>query len=179
MRATRVAGVENLIASLTVLRAFHVAGKPSQRDPLGSFYDWSRRVRNALVWLDQADPVDTLDNVRQSDPRLDAITAVLTQWSEVIGSDRVSVQDLIDRATRLGPSGFGVKPDFQHSSLREALLAVAGDGGAINGRRLSKWIGSNENRIVDGIRVARRGMYRGFMTWSLEQVNEIQHSQAN
>ncbi len=35
-----------LTAALTVLRAFQVAGLPKQCDPLGSFHDWSRRVRD-------------------------------------------------------------------------------------------------------------------------------------
>ncbi len=159
-----------LVAALTVLRAFQVAGLPRQCDPLGSFHDWSRRVRDALVWLDQADPVATLDTVRQNDPRLDAITAVFTQWWEVIGRDRVSVQDIIERATRTVTQGFTHRLDFERPSFREALLGVAGDGGAISGRRLSKWIGRNENRIVEGLRIVRSGMYSGFMTWRVERV---------
>jgi len=41
-----------VVAALTVLRAYHVAGRPEQGTiPLGSFEVWSRRVRDALIWL--------------------------------------------------------------------------------------------------------------------------------
>ena len=38
-----------VVAALTILRAFHVAGRPRQVDPLGSFEDWSDWVRSALI----------------------------------------------------------------------------------------------------------------------------------
>jgi hypothetical protein len=43
-------------AALTVLRAFHIAGRPRQSDPLGSFEAWSNWARDALLCLDEADP---------------------------------------------------------------------------------------------------------------------------
>ncbi len=162
-----------IAAALTVLRAYHVAGRPKQRDPLGSFHEWSRWVRDALIWLGQADPVATMERVREQDPKLDALTAVLTQWWSVIGQARVSGRDIIERATGthipLG-AGFHAKPEFRHPDFREALLTVAGDAGAVNSRRLSKWITANENRIVGGLRILRKGMLAGFMTWELEQM---------
>lgn len=50
-------------AGLTVLRAYHIAGRPQQRAPLGSFTDWSRWVRDALIWLGEADPCDTMEGM--------------------------------------------------------------------------------------------------------------------
>jgi putative DNA primase/helicase len=44
-------------AALTVLRAFHSAGRPRQSDPLGSFEAWSSWACDALLCLDEADPV--------------------------------------------------------------------------------------------------------------------------
>lgn len=163
-----------VVAALTVLRAFHVAGRPKQRDPLGSFNAWSLWVRDALIWLGEADPVDTLETVRAHDPRLDAIIAVITQWWEVIGNERVSVQDIVQHATRLTMTTIGGRPDFKHPLFREALLQVAGDAGIINSRRLSKWIGGNENRIVEGFRITRLTMMRGFMTWRLDKMSGVQ-----
>lgn len=163
---------EYLVAALTVLRAFHVAGRPKQREPLGSFAGWSLWVRDALIWLGQADPVATLDTVREHDPKLDALIAVATQWWEVVGTSRVSVQDIIERATRTHlSSSVNGRPEMLHPAFREALLHFAGDAGVVNGRRLSKWIGSNESRIVDGFRISRKGMLRGFMTWELDRTS--------
>lgn len=49
-----------LSAALTILRAFHVAGRPDQRIPTwGSFETWSELVRGALVWAGCVDPFAT------------------------------------------------------------------------------------------------------------------------
>lgn len=51
---------ELLSAALTILRAFHCAGRPAQRLPSwGSFTAWSALVRGALVWTGLADPFET------------------------------------------------------------------------------------------------------------------------
>jgi putative DNA primase/helicase len=58
---------------------------------MGSFEAWSGWVRDALLWLGKADPVDTMDAAREADPRRTAIVAVFSQWHTVIGTDKVSV----------------------------------------------------------------------------------------
>jgi hypothetical protein len=47
---------EYVVAALTILRAFFIAGRPQQATPLGSFTEWSSVVRDALIWLGCADP---------------------------------------------------------------------------------------------------------------------------
>jgi hypothetical protein len=51
---------ELLSAALTILRAFHLAERPSQGLPTwGSFETWSDLVRNAIVWAGAPDPFIT------------------------------------------------------------------------------------------------------------------------
>ena len=57
-----------VIAALTILHAFDVAGRPQNGTPLGSFEEWWQWVRGALVWLDEADPCDTMETIRRDDP---------------------------------------------------------------------------------------------------------------
>ncbi len=156
------------IAALTVLRAFHVAGRPQQTTPLGSFVEWSRWVRDALIWLGEADPCATMEEVRGADPKLEALTMVIEQWQAVLGQRRVSVKEVIDAAVDQMPSSFGSRPEFIHPDFREALLVVAGDGGAINGRRLGKWLSANQNRIIDGMKIMADGVLVGIARWRLE-----------
>jgi|GEM_PF-662499 len=154
-------------AGLTILRAFHIAGRPQQRAPLGSFTDWSRWVRDALIWLGEADPCDTMEELRGADPKLEALTAVLEGWREVIGMRPASVRDVIERATEQRPQLYG-RAEFVHPEFREALLRVAGEGGAINGRRLGRWIGAHQNRIVGGLRLVNAGVSAGHTRWQLQ-----------
>ncbi|WP_372624707.1 hypothetical protein [Falsiroseomonas sp.] len=162
-------------AALTVLLAYWAAGRPNPPDPLGSFEEWSGWVRGALIWLDEADPVETMEAARDSDPRLEELRAIMQQWQAVIGCGATSVREIIELATEFssnGSMGFGApgRADFRHPDLREALLAVAGRGGAINGARLGKWLGTNADRIVGGLVIRRGSMSTGVQQWVLERV---------
>jgi hypothetical protein len=48
-----------IAAALTIPLAYLSAGSPQPKAPLISFEDWSRFVREPLIWLDCADPVET------------------------------------------------------------------------------------------------------------------------
>ncbi len=156
-------------AALTILRAFHVAGRPQQASPLGSFVEWSRWVRDALIWLGEADPCATMDEVRGADPRLDALTMVIEQWHAVLGCARVSAKEVIDAAVEQRPDGPFGRSTFVHPDFRETLLVIAGDGGAVSGRRLGRWLGANQNRIVGGMKIIADGVLTGIQRWRLMQ----------
>jgi putative DNA primase/helicase len=60
-----------IAAALNIVRAYLAAGKPAQKlEPFASFETWSNTVRAALVWLDQADPVETVAAQFEQDPDL-------------------------------------------------------------------------------------------------------------
>jgi putative DNA primase/helicase len=160
---------------LTILRAYIVAGAPEQTRPLGSFEDWSRLVRDALVWLGEADPVDTMERSRTEDPRREALAAVLAQWSAVLGPARVSVKDVIDKATDFDCAQGGLdfnRRSFLHPEFREALLTVAGDSGNINGRRLGKWLSRAKGEIVNGLRIVADGTLEGIARYRLHRLHD-------
>jgi putative DNA primase/helicase len=157
-----------VVAVLTVLRAYYVAGRSKQRPPLGSFGKWSRLVRDAMLWLGEADPVDTVETVRTLDPKLNAIRAVVEQWREVVGEIPVTAGDLVERAMTWEHSSLdGGGPKYP--GLREALLAVAWSGsGKINGQRLGIWIAAHKDRVVDGCRIVKCGERGGSAVWQLQ-----------
>jgi hypothetical protein len=74
-----------VMAALTVLRAFCVAGRPKQNiSAWGSFEGWSRLVRHALVWAGDADPGDTREALRaESDVASAALADLVAGWEEV------------------------------------------------------------------------------------------------
>lgn len=81
-----------VVAALTILRAYHVAGRPNKLKPLGSFEAWSDLVRSALVWLGEADPVESMNQLRKKDPVLEEARSIMEQWREAFG-DRVTVAE--------------------------------------------------------------------------------------
>lgn len=147
-----------VMAALTILRAFHVAGQPKQASqPLGSFEVWSRWVRDALIWLGEPDPCRTMDRARVEDPQTQELAAVLNQWKTIIRKQAVTVKEVIERATDYDPqpgAGYDLNVRrFLHPDFREALLVVAGDGGSINSRKLGTWLGKRKGRVIDGMRL--------------------------
>jgi hypothetical protein len=156
-----------LAAALTILRAFHVAGRPEQVAPLGSFRDWSDWVRGALIWLGEADPVSTMEEARASDPKLEALNNILEQWREVIGvGTELTVRELIERATEHSTGEWG-KPIYRNPDFRAALLVVANDKGAVNSFRLGKWLGAHRDRVVSELVIEAGPQEKGLAKWKL------------
>jgi hypothetical protein len=48
-------------------------------------------------------------------------------------------------------------------------MAVAGRGGALNGRILGNWLDSKQNTIVDGLQFVRMGERRSVAVWALKE----------
>jgi hypothetical protein len=128
---------ELVVAGLTVLRAYHVAGRPEKLTPMGSFTDWEF-IRGALVWLGCADPADTRASVLDSDPRKDELLDVMQLWAEVIGAESVEVAQI-----HKGTSGVP-------SALENKLIEIACRGGKWNGKSVGWWLRRNKDRVLGG-----------------------------
>ena len=149
-----------VVAALTVLRAWHIA-KSFEKLTLsafGSFEDWSHRVREPLVWLDYADPCDTIRKIRNSDPQLEALGAVIEQWRQNMGIQNAStVQQLINRALSV-------------TEFHAALMAVAvGRNGQLSNERLGRWLKKVQDKIINGFAISRAGIASGYPLWVLLQ----------
>ena len=121
-----------VVAALTVLRAFVVAGRPGLEDlePFARFEDWSNLVRGALVWLDEPDPLLTRDAVVAIDPERENLGAVLRAWARAIGYDRwMTAKEVIDLAEiprrRLPPASLLIRsrPSIQMVASRAFFFA--------------------------------------------------------
>jgi putative DNA primase/helicase len=145
-------------AALTVLRAWHMAGEAPQAKPLGSFEDWSYRVREPLLWLGHADPCDTMIKVKAGDPARAALTAVAAQWKENFGiGTQWTVQDILTRS-------------FNVTELHTALtVAACGAAGVVNNRTVGRWLKKVEGRIVDGLTLRQAGVTHGYPLWCLTE----------
>jgi hypothetical protein len=107
------------------MRAYALSGWKDGPPPIGSFTEWSRVVRNPLIWLGEADPCETMVKVRENDPRLTVLSTVLHHWENVIAESGVTGAEIIDHATDRGH--VDGREQFLHPEFREALLQVAGE----------------------------------------------------
>jgi len=80
-------------AALTMLRAFHVAGRPFGSPPLGSFEDWSQMVRGTLVWLGMPDPLEAREAVEVEDPERQELRTLHDGWAHAFEGRAVSAKE--------------------------------------------------------------------------------------
>jgi hypothetical protein len=89
------------------------------------------------------------------------------EWQAIIGDRYVTTSEVIDIATKQRPTSSVEEKRFVHDTSREALLAVAGNGGNIDGRRLGAWLGHNKDRIVGGKKIEMGPMLNGINRWQV------------
>lgn len=135
-------------AALTILRAYHVAGKPipDGMKPMNGFNDWSHFVRGSLAWLGEADPKDSQLEIEAHDPEREGLRTVLHAWHEHFGNGFVTTKDLLAREA---PGG-GELPDSQ-IALYQALLEAIPHRRELTSRALGKWLANHANRVIDGL----------------------------
>ena len=151
-----------VMAALIVLRAWHVAaaaGECASMPALGSFEEWSFRVREPLIWLGQVDPCETLADVRENDPHRGELIAVIMQWKEHLRLDtKYSVQDVIGLAVNT--------PSFYTALMN---VAAARTGGSVSNAGLGRWLKRVQGKIVNGLTLLQDGNTSGYPQWKLIQ----------
>lgn len=138
----------------TIMFAYIRAGRPDVGlPPLGSFDQWSRMVRAALVWAGAADPVGTIDETRKGDPSRLALQAVLSAWSDAYGDDAVTAAAAVELA--------------EHDpGLKEALGQVALRRGQLDARVLGYWLRAHRDARAGDLVLRAAGVTRtGIQTW--------------
>lgn len=145
-----------VIAALTMLRAYHVAGKPRQDVPnWGGFVQWSQAIREPLVWLGLADPCATRKNVVEEDPeRMEAAAVLLALHEE------------------FHDSTFTTAKILKHCNDNNKVFRVAMEGVSKGGdaRALGNWLSRMRNRIVNGLRLVHEGKSSGAGRWCVRKM---------
>jgi hypothetical protein len=145
---------ELVVAALTILRAYHVAGRPDKPAPPQGFEKWSDTVRGALVWLGVGDPTETTDRIRKTDPILRDLRIMMHAWRTAFAATPTTVNWAIAAAnetvTHKIPGAVDkFKTEFTRPDLRDALMGVAGRAGRLNNQALGFWLTKHSDRIVD------------------------------
>ncbi len=164
---------ELVMAALAIVRAYIIAGRPNLGlSPLGSFENWSRTVRAALVWAGTADPCETMTRTRTSDPHRQATVAMFAAWREAFGDDGATAADAIAKAAG--------RPD-----LAEALAEVCNAGGTLDSRRLGNWLRAHRDSRAGSLVLRHKGTTNRAVRWavyggeamSLMSLNEFTETQ--
>jgi hypothetical protein len=147
---------ERLItAALTILRAHHVAGRPSQKViAWGGFEDWSRSIREPLVWLGLPDPCATRKHVVADDPEREEAAAIFAAWHDGFENKSATVKEAVE----LAKTDVGL-----HDALSAVALARHDD--KLDTRRIGHWLRKWENRRVGGLQLSRDGESHHAICW--------------
>jgi len=147
-----------IAAALTVVSAYLSTHRPASKPLLASFEDWSRTVREALLWLGREDPVSTIEAARSDDPEREALAIMITAWAEVFGTGANTAAPVSEAISKSQEREFsyddigrvsGETQKLKNSHLHEALMQVS-PRGQPNSRSLGWWLKRNEGKIVYG-----------------------------
>jgi hypothetical protein len=169
-------------AALVILRAFHVAGSPRQKglEVFGGFDQWSREIREPLVWLGLPDPCGSREFVREGDSDRDNLGAVLAAWRDALITDTLAVNEVIARTVK-NEAKAEQERSAKLTALRDALLVVAADyrhHDIIDPRRLGAWL-ADQGKTVDGLRFERAGKSHGAILWKVAVIESAELDEAS
>jgi hypothetical protein len=124
----RAARTQLVVDALTVLRAYVAAGRPGRLPAYGSFEDWDL-VRGALVWLGEADPLETKAMVAANDPKLQERSELIFALYSHYGAGRrfqlsdIDVQEELSPQSLKSKLGRMLRSGRWHKGEAGALLA--------------------------------------------------------
>jgi putative DNA primase/helicase len=146
---------ELVCAALTLLRAYHVAGRPTHgKAPRGSFKMWDDLIRGALLWAGLEDPLDTTARVREEgDEDIAGLRGALGAWRETFGTGPSTTAQAIDRA-KTSPSLAAALAEFARTPTDK-----------LDSRRLGYALRGAAGRIVSGLTFRSAGTSHSAVLW--------------
>lgn len=149
------------VSALTILRAYFVAGCPSQaKGAWGSFEGWSRLVRNAVVWLGVADPLATRVTATANDESKNLLALIIAGLEEADSSGVGLTTREIEVLTT---------PQHDYEPQCESLVAAVRE--ICFGRFSAKSVGKAFSKFVDrpyeGRQIHKGNARGGVARWSV------------
>jgi hypothetical protein len=171
----------NLVKSvLPIIRAYLSATEEDGLEApttsaVGSFELWDRYVRQPLVWLGCKDPMISQTEIRDEDPAGSDIAEVFEAWFETYGDQPVTTADVLGHVDglRQARAFSAVQNGIKERTARlEASLDHLEDTGGLSSKSFGKWLGQQQHKIVDGLRLDCKGRGKHARQWFLTDTCE-------
>jgi len=142
----------------------HEDGTQEKVKPLGSFGDWDRMVRRALIYHGMADPIASAEVLREADPDIEAMTLLFTAWSDLYNTEPKTASEAVQDAISYGVT------KHTYPELHEAVSLAC--SGKIDARRMGYWLRAHKNRICAGMQLAQAPAlgHGGVARWEVRKV---------
>ena len=157
-----------VIAALTILRAYHLVGRPKPKDfpSLGSFNEWSDLVRGALIWLNFPDIIESQTRLEDEDPVKNAFASVLEAWYDIYSSNERTIGNIFEDFQDTQSS---IK--YKYDTLYEALDNAVYHRGDLRPRHIGMWLEKNKGKFANGYQLVRGMRDKQGMLWKVKKHN--------
>jgi hypothetical protein len=158
------------VAGLTILRAYFAAGCPDGKlTPWGSFEEWSKLIRQAIVFAGQADPWQTREAVRDADRSVEHVRLLHAGLEGAdVNSDGLTSADIVRLLSH--PTGQDTVDAWR--TLRLAITELC--GAKFDSRRIGYSLRRFRGRVYGGKRLECRTGHGGVKRWFVEPVYKLQ-----
>jgi hypothetical protein len=150
-----------VVAGLTVLRAYVVAGRPGYLEPFGSFKDYDL-VRGALTWLDMADPVASRAQLVMADPERAVLGEIMSLWRQTFVAKQFTVAGLNQVLSMSNSSAV--------SKMLELLQQLG--NGKWDAPKIGRYFKKHRDRPIDGL-ILRGVMHSKLNNWWIEECDAV------
>lgn len=146
---------------LDLIVSYQAEGMPLQsREGMASFEQWNRLVRNCVLWLGFADPLQTLKEAQAEDGETMLLRRMLTVWYERFGDEAMLLRDLAAH-----PFEGEVAAEWQ-----EVYGLITTFKGRQDPAQFGYWLRRMKGRKVDGMHFTAGGVGKGGVTkWCVKK----------
>ena len=153
------------VAALTILRAYFVAGAPSQSaGEWGSFESWSDIVRGSIIWAGAADPLPTRETALASDDTVNLLSKL------ILGIAQADKDGTGLTTKEIESIAFGANGNASGSeALFEAITEICGDH--FNNRKFGRRVRNLLGRVWQGQLISAERDRTGVQRWRVRQAS--------
>ena len=155
-----------VVAALTILRGFILAGKPKADLVPMDFPAWCDLVRQAVYWATDIDPCSTRRELIADDPVTNQLKALVTGWAELpdgkVGLTTAKVVKILNNSDH---------PE-KYATIRGALMEWSRDGELPGPRSIGMRLKQIKGRVIEGL-VLKSMVSNGTQSWAVIEAGPV------